>query len=180
MTSDTENYKNLKTFFDEEYRSLKAYAKSRIDNAADRDADDIVQDVALKLFSRSDSALPITNIAGFVYHSLRNKIVDLMRTQKPAVSIESEMENKLADFTELLYGSVDNSYSEEMKTELKKAIAQLKPHYRNIIVAIDFEGYTYQELSKETDIPAGTLMSRRHRALALLLKQLELKKQNIN
>ncbi|MBT9186770.1 RNA polymerase sigma factor [Zobellia russellii] len=180
MTSDTENYKNLKTFFDEEYRSLKAYAKSRIDNAADRDADDIVQDVALKLFSRSDSALPITNIAGFVYHSLRNKIVDLMRTQKPAVSIESEMENKLGDFTELLYGSVDNSYSEEMKTELKKAIAQLKPHYRNIIVAIDFEGYTYQELSKETDIPAGTLMSRRHRALALLLKQLELKKQNIN
>lgn len=180
MTSDTENYKNLKTFFDEEYRSLKAYAKSRIDNAADRDADDIVQDVALKLFSRSDSALPINNIAGFVYHSLRNKIVDLMRTQKPAVSIESEMENKLADFTELLYGSVDNSYSEEMKTELKKAIAQLKPHYRNIIVAIDFEGYTYQELSKETGIPAGTLMSRRHRALALLLKQLELKKQNIN
>ncbi|WP_289038174.1 RNA polymerase sigma factor [uncultured Zobellia sp.] len=180
MTSDTENYKNLKTFFDEEYRSLKAYAKSRIDNAADRDADDIVQDVALKLFSRSDSALPINNIAGFVYHSLRNKIVDLMRTQKPAISIESEMENKLAGFTELLYGSVDNSYSEEMKTELKKAIAQLKPHYRSIIVAIDFEGYTYQELSKETGIPAGTLMSRRHRALALLLKQLELKKQNIN
>ncbi|MUH35468.1 RNA polymerase sigma factor [Zobellia amurskyensis] len=180
MTSDTENYNNLKTFFDEEYRSLKAYAKSRIDDAADRDADDIVQDVALKLFSRSDSALPINNIAGFVYHSLRNKIVDLMRTQKPAVNLETEMENKLAEFTELVYGKSDNSYSEEMKTELKKAIAQLKPHYRNIIVAIDFEGYTYHELSEETDVPAGTLMSRRHRALAILLQQLEIKKQNIN
>ena len=48
MISDTENHKKLKTFFDDEYHSLKAYAKSRIDNAADRDAEDIIQDVALK------------------------------------------------------------------------------------------------------------------------------------
>ncbi|CAM3402442.1 RNA polymerase sigma factor [Zobellia roscoffensis] len=180
MTSETENYNNLKTFFDEEYRSLKAYAKSRIDDATDRDADDIVQDVALKLFSRSDSALPITNIAGFVYHSIRNKIVDLMRTEKPGISLEDEIENKLIEFSELLYGKSDNSYSDEMTSELKKAIANLKPNYRNIIAAIDFEGYTYQELSNESGIPQGTLMSRRHRALAILLKELEIKKQISN
>ena len=177
MISDTENHKKLKTFFDDEYHSLKAYAKSRIDNAADRDAEDIIQDVALKLFSRSDSASPIHNIAGFVYNSIRNRIVDIMRTKKDRIHMENHMEDRLTEFTEQFYGTSDNSYSEDMKTALKKEIINLKPVYQNTIRAIDFEGYTYRELSQETGIPEGTLMSRRHRAVSLLFNALEIKKK---
>ena len=60
-----------------------------------------------------------------------------------------------------------------MKNELINAITNLKPDYQDIIIAIDFEDYTYKEFSEETGIPEGTLMSRRHRALSLLFKQLE-------
>lgn len=180
MPPDSENYKNLRSFFDDEYHSLKAYAKSRIDDTANRDAEDIVQDVALKLFSRADSLSPIDNIAGFVYGSIRNKIIDLMRKKKKETSLEEDMEKRLFEFTELLYGRIDNEYSEEMIKQLKSAIGKLKPLHRDIIIAVDFEGYTYRELSQETQIPPGTLMSRRHRALSILLKELETKKQNIN
>lgn len=178
MTSDTENYKNLKTFFNEEYNSLRAYAKSRIDDTADRDAEDIVQEVALKLFSRADDVSPINNIAGFVYNAVRNKIIDLMRTNKRQVYVEKE--NRLAVFSELIYDNPEDIYSEAMKDELKKAIGNLKPHYREIIVAIDFEGYTYNQISLETGIPKGTLMSRRHRAISILLSMLDKKKETIN
>ena len=180
MPPNTENYTNLRSFFDDEYHSLKAYAKSRIDDTADRDAEDIVQEVALKLFSRADSLSPIDNIAGFVYNSIRNKIIDLMRKKKKETSLEDDMEKRLFEFTELLYGQTEDGYSEEMKKELKKAMGKLKPMHRDIIVAIDFEGYTYKELSSETNIPPGTLMSRRHRALSILLRELQTKKQNIN
>jgi len=180
MPTDSENYKNLRSFFDDEYHSLKAYARSRITDTADRDAEDIVQEVALKLFSRADSLSPIDNIAGFVYNSIRNKIIDLMRKKKKETSLEDDLEKRLFMFTELLYGRTDNEYSEEMKRELKRAIGKLKPLHRDIIIAIDFEGYTYRELAEETQIPPGTLMSRRHRALSILLKELETKKQNIN
>ena len=180
MTSDTENYKNLKTFFNEEYNSLRAYAQSRINDTADRDAEDIVQEVALKLFSRADDVTPITNIAGFVYNAVKNKIIDLMRTNKRQVRVDQEMENRLAVFSELFYDSPEDSYSEAMKDELKKAIGNLKPHYREIILAIDFEGYTYNQVSLETGIPKGTLMSRRHRAISILLSMLEKKKEVIN
>jgi len=180
MVSDTENYKKLKTFFNDEYHSLKIYTQSRIDDASDRDAEDIVQDVALKLFSRPDTASPIHNIAGFVYNSIRNRIIDIMRTKKNLINIESDMEAKLMEFTELFYGKSDNGYSEDMKRELKKAIISLKPMYRNIIKAIDFEGFTYNELSLETGIPKGTLMSQRHRAIAILFKELETKKETKN
>ncbi|SDM15721.1 RNA polymerase sigma factor [Kriegella aquimaris] len=180
MTSDTENYKNLKTFFNEEYNSLRAYAQSRINDTADRDAEDIVQEVALKLFSRADDVSPINNIAGFVYNAVKNKIIDLMRTNKRQVRVDQEMENRLAVFSELFYDSPEDSYSEAMKDELKKAIGNLKPHYREIILAIDFEGYTYNQVSLETGIPKGTLMSRRHRAISILLSMLEKKKEVIN
>ena len=180
MTSDTENYKNLKTFFNEEYNSLRAYAQSRINDTADRDAEDIVQEVALKLFSRADDVTPINNIAGFVYNAVKNKIIDLMRTNKRQVRVDQEMENRLAVFSELFYDSPEDSYSEAMKDELKKAIGNLKPHYREIILAIDFEGYTYNQVSLETGIPKGTLMSRRHRAISILLSMLEKKKEVIN
>lgn len=177
MTSDSENYKNLRLFFNEEYQSLKAYAKSRIRDVADRDAEDIVQEVALKIFIRADTMSPIENIAGFVYNSIRNRIIDLMRTKKKETRLESEMENKLMEFTEWFYGGSDNSYSDEMKDELKYAMANLKPMYREIIIAIDFEGLTYKKISIQTGIPAGTLMSRRHRALSILFKELEKKKE---
>ncbi|WP_149274108.1 RNA polymerase sigma factor [Pareuzebyella sediminis] len=179
MTAENNNYKNLSSFFSEEYRSLRAYVKSRIEDTADRDSEDILQDVAVKVFSRASSATPIDNIAGFVYHALRNRIIDLMRTTRKAYSLEHETDARLSEMVEQIYGVSDNTYSEKMSAQLRRAIDDLKPAYRDIIRAIDFEGYTYKEVSFETGVPEGTLMSRRHRAMALLLKALEIKKETI-
>lgn len=180
MTQESENTKKLTKFFGNEYHSLKAYVNSRLMNSVNRDAEDIIQDVALKLFSGADRYSPINNVAGFVYQSIKNKIIDIMRMNKTGTRREDENEAKLIQFTEILYDKPDNSYSEQMKEELKKNILSLKPDYRDIIIAVDFEGYTYKEICFETGIPEGTLMSRRHRAIALLYKKLESKKELIN
>lgn len=176
MTTETDNNKKLKAFFGKEYNSLKRYVRSNIEGSINRDAEDIIQDVALKLFSGADRISPINNVASFVYRSVKNKIIDLMRSNKPTTNVESSNETKLVEFTEMLYGKSDNTYSDEMQVELKQAILRLKPDYRDIIIAIDFEGYTYREISEELDIPEGTLMSRRHRAISLLHKELRTKK----
>lgn len=173
--SEKENNKKLNAFFGEEYDRLKSYVHARISDTADRDAEDIIQDVALKLITRSDSSSPIENVAGFVYHAIRNKIIDTMRTRKTSVAIPDESELKLAEFAELMYGNVGNRYSEEMKEALIQAISVLNPLYKQVIIAIDFEGFSYKELSKNTGVAPGTLMSRRHRALAILHQQLKKK-----
>ncbi|MFN0730225.1 RNA polymerase sigma factor [Polaribacter gochangensis] len=177
MSSETENDKQLKAFFNSEYHNLKAYVHSKIENDADRDAEDIIQDVALKIFSRK-SVLPINNIAGYVYYSIKNKIIDSLRKGKKTTNIDDDFENQLTGFAENFYESSEQQYSEELKTELKKAIFNLKPHYREIILAVDVEGYNYKEISHDTGIPIGTLMSRRHRAISILFKSLENKKNN--
>ena len=178
MTHQSENNKKLKDFFGKEYQSLKVFVNSRIKATASRDAEDIIQDVALILFAGADRYSPINNVAGFVYNSIKNKIIDVMRSKKYDYSYEDSAETKLQELAEMVYDTAENPYSEEMNYVLKKAIINLKPEYRDIIIAIDFEGYSYKEISLETGIPKGTLMSRRHRAIGILYKKLETK--NIN
>lgn len=100
-----------------------------------------------------------------------------MRTRKPSSDIADEEEDRLIDLMNWLYEQADNSYSERMKHELKRAIAMLPANYREVILAVDFEKLTYKQLSEETGISQGTLMSRRHRALSILHNQL-IKKKN--
>ena len=174
MTSESENYNKLKTFFGREYLALRTYVSSRIEATTDRDAEDILQDVALKLFAGADRYAPINNVAGFVYRTVKNKIVDIMRTKKNKKT-ETDM-TKLPVNAEMVLEVSEDVYSDQLQDDLKNHILNLKPEYRDIIIAIDFEGYTYKEVSHETGIPEGTLMSRHHRAIALLYKTLNNKK----
>jgi len=175
MVSEKQPNNNLNNFFKEEYQSLKRYVRSKIDYTAESDAEDIIQDVALKIFSRPIDALPIKNIGGFVYGAIRNKIIDVMRVKKERIYDEKAVEDLWTAFADLFYGATDNNYPEHLKDSLKNAVMNLKPVYRDIVLAVDFEGYTYKEIAEETGIPEGTLMSRRHRAMSLLLKNLESK-----
>ncbi len=174
MVSKKNNH-HLNAFFKEEYSSLKNYVRSKINNTVDRDAEDIIQDVALKIFSRSEDALPITNVGGFVYSAIKNRIIDIMRTKEPRGSQDHKVDDLWQEYAELFYASSPSAYSEELKDTLKMAISELKPLYRDIIIAVDFEGYTYRQIAMETGISPGTLMSRRHRALSLLMRKLEIK-----
>lgn len=180
MALQSKNHNALSTFFNEEYNSLKSYVRSKIRDSSQQDAEDIVQDVALRLFSKSQDPMEIANVGGYVYSAIKNRIVDIMRGGKKERELSWEhMERQWQEFVELFYGVADNSYSPTMERALKKAISELKPVYREIVIAVDFEGYTYREISERTGIPTGTLMSRRHRAMSLLSKNLEtLKKSN--
>jgi len=176
MTQESEKDKQFQTFFNEEYHNLKAYVYSKIEDSVDTNAEDIIQDVALKVLSRKE-VIPINNIAGFFYYSIKNRIIDILRRKSRHTHTEDDFEQHFSNFVELFYGESANSYSEEMKEELKSAIFRLKPPYRDIILAVDVEGYTYREIAEETGIPEGTLLSRRHRAVSLLHKELKHKKE---
>ncbi|WP_299550326.1 RNA polymerase sigma factor [Seonamhaeicola sp.] len=181
MNHQSENSKKLNEFFNEEYTSLKTYVGSKLKSSIYWEPEDIVQDVALKLFAGADRYSPINNVAGFVYRAIKNKVIDVMRAgSKQMINDKNQNEEKLAILAESLYETTESEHTEEMKDTLKKAIIDLKPPYRDIIIAIDFEGYTYKEIEAETGIPMGTLMSRRHRAISLLYKTLKSKKEIIN
>mgnify|MGYP003646569200 FL=1 len=170
---ESENSKKLKDFFGNEYDSLKMYVSTKISDTVNREAEDIIQDVALKLFMGADRYAPINNVAGFVYKSIRNKIIDVMRTTKKMKAVD--LDKDLLELMDVLHQSPNRYTSDEMILVLKKCIEDLKPAYKDIIIAVDFEGYSYREISAETGISIGTLMSRRHRAIGLLYTKIEQK-----
>jgi RNA polymerase sigma-70 factor (ECF subfamily) len=55
---------------------------------------------------------------------------------------------------------------------MMQAIEKLKPEQQEVIIATEFEGYTFEELSEKTGVPIGTLLSRKHRAMAKLYNML--------
>ncbi|PCE63802.1 RNA polymerase sigma factor [Sediminicola luteus] len=171
---ETDNHKKLQAFFKQEYQILTQYVNGRIRANTQRDAEDIIQDVALKLFSGADRYAPIQNVAGFVYRSIKNKIVDVMRKNGRNPRMESIEEAQVPEFAQSLNFSNAGETDAQMEKKLVTAIHQLKPMYRDIILAIDFEGYSYREIAEETGIPEGTLMSQRHRAIAQLYKKMEI------
>ena len=167
MGTNRDTYTELTEFFQEEYPSMKGYVRARLEDAPDNEADDIIQDVALRIFAKADDLATIQNIAAFVYRSIRNRIIDVMRTRKQRQD-SGQLEVQWTAFAEQFYGPNRERFPEGAEARLQWAIGRLKPPEREIILAVDFEGHTYRELAEKTGIPQGTLMSRRHRALAKL------------
>ncbi len=63
---------------------------------------------------------------------------------------------------------------------LKKAIDQLEPDLKEVLVAVSMEGLSYDEVANIQDIPVGTVKSKLFRARMILRKSLNKKKMNIS
>ena len=52
----------------------------------------------------------------------------------------------------------------DLKTRLRRAIAELPEHYRAVFVMYDVEGYTHEEIGSTLGVPVGTSKARLSRA----------------
>ncbi len=160
-------------FFTKEYSKLKNYIRSYISDQPDWDAEDIIQDVALNLFSRVDFETPLENLASYIYRAIRNKIIDLHRSKnrKKQTPMEEIKDQEIVKkYISQIDEHQDSEFRELMLDKVFEAMEKLKPEFQGIIWATEFEGRTFQELSQELETPVGTLLSRKHRAIAALQK----------
>ena len=61
----------------------------------------------------------------------------------------------------------------ENRVALRRAIAGLSPHHRQVVALRYFSGLTVPEVARSLSIREGTVKSRLHRALAILREQLD-------
>lgn len=62
---------------------------------------------------------------------------------------------------------------EHVDDRLKAAIANLRPEFREVLLLWAVEGLKYREIAGILEVPIGTVMSRLHRARALLATELQ-------
>ncbi len=167
--------KSADRFFRQEYRKLVELARKQLEaRFVEATPEDIVQDVALGLIQRLDLDAQIGNMAGYIYRALRNRILDLRRKKQRNVSLDHYRDKKTGNHLSRILadeGPTEVTAYETIEPEtLRKAITQLHPDEQAIIIATVFEQRTYEEVSEEWEVPVGTLLSRKHRALSKLHK----------
>jgi RNA polymerase sigma factor (sigma-70 family) len=145
-------------FFRRERSRLVRYVGRLIDDAADREAEDIVQDVMLGVFDRADITIPIENLSAYIYQAIRNKIVDIFRKKKQVIPLPDEVRDAGSSTEDVVE-------KKELVDYVHQAIDSLSPESRAVVIATEFEGRTFRELSEEWNIPIGTLLARKSRAL---------------
>ena len=165
--------KSLDRFFRDEYQKLVNFVRKNLDERYfEASPEDIVQDVALGLIDKLDLDAQIENLTGYIYRSVKNKIIDYQKKKQRNVSIETftgwKNENYLLNTMTDETIAEENDYANIAPEMLQQAISQLRPDEQALIIATEFENHTYEVLSEEWDVPLGTLLSRKHRALSKL------------
>ncbi len=135
------------------------------------DAEDLIQDLLIKLVPRVDELRKIEQPYPWLVKVLYRLHIDRFRksSRNPVDGgydehIDRAVEANSGDMSPARVGLI---------RDLQSALAQLSEEQRALIVMHDMESYTLAELEKILDTPIGTLKSRLHRSRAKLRKLLE-------
>jgi len=131
-----------------------AYAFSIVRNR--EDAEDAVQNAALKAYQSMEYFDRSRSFKGWWFAIIRNCCLDLLRKRRrrPAA----------VDPTELPAGRGDERDNLEQRDKLSWALNQLTRAHREIIELRYLGDCSYREIAEVLGIPEGTVMSRLHAA----------------
>lgn len=133
------------------------------------DAEDLVQDVLLKLYPRREELAGIEQLRPWLAKVLYRQYVDFVRQRARSPSSAPAADGQGADDpVQALAATQDGPDGDaergELRARILAALEQLNPEQRAVVVMHDVEGYSLEELEPILEVPLGTLKSRLHRA----------------
>jgi RNA polymerase sigma-70 factor (ECF subfamily) len=125
-------------------------------------ADDLVQDVAMKVLIASESFVQGTNFAGWVHRIMFNHFISNIRRHREVSGIDNLPETSVPapqqDMTDI--------------REVNLAFQRLPDDQKHALRSIVLEEKSYEEASHEMGCAIGTLKSRVHRARLYLRSEM--------
>jgi len=121
------------------------------------DAEDITQNVFIKLFKNMDAFRGESSIKTYLYRMTVNEGIDLMR-KRSAETRKIEKVDKPV------------SYKEKDRTELDSLLATLPEEQRIPVIMSQITGFSYKEIAEILEISEGTVKSRINRGMQMLIK----------
>jgi len=127
------------------------------------DAEDITFDTFIKCFRSLVSFDRSRSFSTWLFTIAHNQTIDFLRKTKQEYEYFDERHAVQDDFVE--------KYETKKKIEkIDRALAQLPPLDRELVVLFHREEYSYQEISEILKIPITTIKTRLHRARKRLSK----------
>ena len=154
---------NTSTAWREFHPRLRRYINARIGNRAD--AEDILQDVFLRVHQRLDSLRSEENLRAWIFRVARNAVIDHLRRRRPetpANGIEPTSHN-----------SARASNPHDLTPCLGPAMEQLPKNYRQALQLTDLGGLTQKAAADVLDLSFSGMKSRVQRGREKLKSLLE-------
>jgi RNA polymerase sigma-70 factor, ECF subfamily len=140
---------------------LRKFIRSRV---SDPDtAEDILQDVFVKIQTRLDQLNDPATLQSWIYLIARNAIIDHYRTRKPTVEVPESL---------AVEPDTGNGEVEELKAAFRRMIFSLPEPYRDALVLTEFDGLTQQQLADRLGISLSGAKSRVQRGREQLKRML--------
>jgi len=135
------------------------------------DANDLLQDTLVKATRFVAKFEQGTNIKGWLFVIMRNTFINRYRKQQRERERVLQVEEISSDqlCTSASMNQAENKFAME---DIGNALKKLPLMYSVPFIRY-FEGYKYQEIALELDIPVGTVKTHIHQARLLLKKSLK-------
>ncbi len=136
---------------------LKYFIRSRVSD--EFNADEILQEVFIKVHNKIDSLKDKEKIHSWVYQITRNTIIDFYRKQKKSVELSDQ---------EFVEHEFEPDPNKEFQKDILDTIKKLPGKYRDALIKTEYEGLTQKELAEELGISLPGAKSRVQRARNML------------
>ncbi|MCL6474306.1 MAG: sigma-70 family RNA polymerase sigma factor [Firmicutes bacterium] len=143
------------------------------------DASDVVVEAFVRVFQGLHTFRGEANFGTWLHRVVVNTFLDMRKRSKGRhnVSLEEQLELDGDTLTRQIEdtspGPEELVEQEEREEVLQKAIAQLPPERRILIVLYHFENLSYEEIAQMLNLPVGTVKSRLNRARLALREILQ-------
>lgn len=162
-----------------EYGRLRNFIRKRVSDR--RDAEDILQEVFYELVEAYRLMQPVEEVTAWLFRVARNRITDLFRSKQrealrsqPVPLAEDGTEVQLDDLFPSPDAGPEAAYVRGvLLEELDAALDELPEEQREVFVAHEVMGYSFQEISAKTGVGVNTLLSRKHYAVVQLRRRLQ-------
>lgn len=143
------------------------------------DAEDLVQDVLIKLYPRTQEMLELRDLRQWLLKVLYRQFVDFtrQRSRRPLTLHDEELLEAVQDPAT---GPEQMAADADTAAKVADALAELPPAHRALVMLHIVGGHTLEELTTVFETPLGTLKSRLHRAKATLKRRLGLDPEEWN
>lgn len=140
-------------------RELTGFVYRRVKDQAV--AEDITQDVLIKVFTKVGQLQSTDRIGGWIYRIARNSIIDYFRSRSKSIPIH-----------ELDWDNDGPSLNACVETCLKEMLETLPAHYRQALELTEFSNLSQLELATKLNISYSGAKSRVQRARQILKERM--------
>ncbi len=140
----------------------------------EEDNEDLEQEVYVKVWKNADKYKEQGSFSSWISTIAKNVSKDYLKSSyRKKQDITTSDDKVLVVIQDKKFSPEKKLIQTERQTQIIKAINELKPKFKEVILLCEIEGLSYEQCSKKLKCPLGTVKSRLYNAKKELAEKLE-------